>query len=372
MYKTTTKMARKQTLVLVMIVIINCDASVQDSYSKLQYGHRLDKKTITSFVDFSILDCAEECLRTTRCRSVSYYKGAHFCEINYENRSSARDRFVESSGWIYSEKEYWDIGRVYSCSASNSSINEKCKPLPMGRFECVVSDCGIPSHRGVNMSSVGRWDGIGIQRFMKLDCCQNYIQSGSRMFVCAPNGQWKTDLKCVIDHCASSPCKNGGNCTSNSTTFSCQCADGFFENTCEGCEKDWLEYKGHCYFHGTTELTWRETLMECETRSSKLVEIEDKEESIWLAKEFLDKATCTNYVYSDCKAWTGGNDILVDGDYKWHHSSSTMDFENWNQNQPNGNHNGEDQDCVELLKNDEWNDENCNTRNSFICEKTKT
>ncbi|XP_055998908.1 uncharacterized protein LOC130046667 [Ostrea edulis] len=185
-------MTRKQTLVLVMIVLTNCDARLQDSYSKLQYGHRLDRKTITSFVEFSILDCAEECLRTTRCKSVSYYKGANFCEINYENKSSASDRFVKSPGWIYSEKEDWDIGMVSFCSASNCSINEKCKPLPMAKFECVLSDCGIPSQEGVNLSSVGRWDGIGIQRFMTLDCYQNYNQSGSRMFVCAPNGQWKT------------------------------------------------------------------------------------------------------------------------------------------------------------------------------------
>ncbi|XP_055999169.1 fibrinogen C domain-containing protein 1-like [Ostrea edulis] len=192
----TAKMTRKQTLVLVMNVILYCDARFQESYSKLQYGYRLDRKTITSFVEFSILDCAEECLKTTRCKSVSYYKGANFCEINYENRFSARDRFVESPGWTYSEKEDWDIGMVSFCSASNCSINEKCKPLPVAKFECVLSDCGIPSQEGVNLSSVGRWDGIGIQRFMTLDCYQNYIQSGSRMFVCTQHGQWTTKLKC--------------------------------------------------------------------------------------------------------------------------------------------------------------------------------
>ena len=84
-------------------------ARLQDSYSKLQYGHRLDRKMIHSFINYSILDCAEECLRTTRCRSVSYYKGTNYCEINYENKSTASDRFLESQGWIYSEKEDWDI-----------------------------------------------------------------------------------------------------------------------------------------------------------------------------------------------------------------------------------------------------------------------
>ncbi|XP_048742883.2 protein jagged-1-like [Ostrea edulis] len=223
-------------MILLMLFITYCDARLQDSYSKLQYGYRLDRKMISSFIDFSILDCAEECLRTKRCKSMSYYKGANFCEINYENKSSANDRFLESPGWTYSEKENWDIDIVSSCSASNCSINEKCKPLPMGKFECVLSDCGIPSQWGVNLSSVGRWEGIGIERFMKLDCYQNCSQSGSRLFVCAPNGQWKTNLKCGIstDHCVSSPCQNGGYCTSNATAFSCKCADGFIGNTCEG------------------------------------------------------------------------------------------------------------------------------------------
>jgi hypothetical protein len=96
---------------LVLTVLTYCHAHlhVQDSYSKLQYGHRLDRKMINSFINYSIVDCAEECLRTTRCRSVSYYKGTNYCEVNYENKFTASDRFLESQGWIYSEKEDWDI-----------------------------------------------------------------------------------------------------------------------------------------------------------------------------------------------------------------------------------------------------------------------
>jgi hypothetical protein len=38
----------------------------------------------------------------------------------------------------------------------------------------------------------------------------------------------------VTDYCANAPCKNGGTCTSGSTSFSCQCVTGFTGNTCEG------------------------------------------------------------------------------------------------------------------------------------------
>ncbi|XP_048750866.2 fibropellin-1-like [Ostrea edulis] len=44
-----------------------------------------------------------------------------------------------------------------------------------------------------------------------------------------------TGDKCQeIDYCANSPCKNGGTCTSGSTTFTCQCdSTGFTGDTCE-------------------------------------------------------------------------------------------------------------------------------------------
>jgi hypothetical protein len=102
-------MFRTRTLGVLLSVLIHCHAHLQDSYTKLRYGHRLDRKMIDSFVGYSILDCVEECLRTTRCTSLNLYKGANYCEINYENKSTASDRFLEIPVWIYSEKGDWYI-----------------------------------------------------------------------------------------------------------------------------------------------------------------------------------------------------------------------------------------------------------------------
>ncbi|XP_056003494.1 tissue-type plasminogen activator-like [Ostrea edulis] len=55
--------------------------------------------------------------------------------------------------------------------------------------------------------------------------------------------------KCGTDHCASSPCKHEGTCTSGSTTFSCQCAHGFIGPTCEDtdhCASSPCKYNGTC------------------------------------------------------------------------------------------------------------------------------
>lgn len=37
----------------------------------------------------------------------------------------------------------------------------------------------------------------------------------------------------VVDPCASFPCRNGGNCTSNKGNYSCVCAYGFTGENCE-------------------------------------------------------------------------------------------------------------------------------------------
>lgn len=87
--------------------LLYCNGSLQSGFSKLQRGHRLDRKVIQSFAELSFLDCVKECLVTPRCKSVNYFKGANFCEINYENKMAAETMYVDSAGWVYSENEHW-------------------------------------------------------------------------------------------------------------------------------------------------------------------------------------------------------------------------------------------------------------------------
>uniref|UniRef100_A0A8W8NN32 Apple domain-containing protein n=1 Tax=Magallana gigas TaxID=29159 RepID=A0A8W8NN32_MAGGI len=88
--------------------ISRCFADLRHGYSMLQYGHKLDRRMITSYDGYSILDCVEECLRTTRCRSVNYHQGAHFCQINFKSNVSTPAQYIEKPGWIYSNIEDWD------------------------------------------------------------------------------------------------------------------------------------------------------------------------------------------------------------------------------------------------------------------------
>uniref|UniRef100_A0A8W8MHD0 Sushi domain-containing protein n=1 Tax=Magallana gigas TaxID=29159 RepID=A0A8W8MHD0_MAGGI len=179
--------------------LVPCYGSLQPGFSKLQRGYRLDRKLIQSFTEVSFLDCVIECLVTPRCKSVNYYKGANFCEINYENKTTAETRYMESAGWVYSEKEHWPKELAGACSNSTCEINQTCKHKRYSEdkfFECVLSDCGIPDQKGINLSSIKREDAIGLHRRIHASCADGYSQSGSGRLNCQSNGEWKYNIVC--------------------------------------------------------------------------------------------------------------------------------------------------------------------------------
>ncbi|XP_056003535.1 perlucin-like protein [Ostrea edulis] len=110
--------------------------------------------------------------------------------------------------------------------------------------------------------------------------------------------------------------------------------------------------------------------MACEDIFSQLVEIEDIEESVWLAATFIFKDTCSQSDYFHCTAWTGGNDILMEGNYGWHHSNSSTAFINWHVEQPSGRHDGREEDCVEMMSDDEGGEGSMTSRLPLFYFKT--
>ncbi|XP_062574841.1 hepatic lectin-like [Saccostrea cucullata] len=140
----------------------------------------------------------------------------------------------------------------------------------------------------------------------------------------------------------------------------------------KSCMPPWTEYNNHCYLKGQTKVTWAEAKAECEDMCSHLVVIDNMEESNWLAKAFLRENTCPTDIFADCTAWTGGNDLEVEGQYRWNNSNVTMTFTYWYYNEPSINDPTQayTRDCIDLLKTAKWNDRPCSYLNSFICEKS--
>nr|XP_034316460.1 uncharacterized protein LOC109621178 [Crassostrea gigas] len=181
--------------------LVPCYGSLKPGFSQLQRGHRLDRKLIQSFTELSFLDCVIECLVTPRCKSVNYFKGANFCELNYENKTTAETMYMDNAGWVYSEKEHWPKGLAGACSNSNCQLNETCKHKRYSAdkfFECVLSDCGIPDLKGIDLNTTRREDAIGIHRRIHASCADGYSQSGSGRLNCQSNGEWKYDIVCEV------------------------------------------------------------------------------------------------------------------------------------------------------------------------------
>uniref|UniRef100_A0A8W8MFK3 Sushi domain-containing protein n=1 Tax=Magallana gigas TaxID=29159 RepID=A0A8W8MFK3_MAGGI len=181
--------------------LVPCYGRLKPGFSQLQRGHRLDRKLIQSFTDLSFLDCVIECLVTPRCKSVNYFKGANFCELNYENKTTTETKYMDSAGWVYSEKEHWPKGLAGACSNSNCQLNETCKHKRYSEdkfFECVLSDCGIPDLKGIDLNTTRREDAIGIHRRIHASCADGYSQSGSGRLNCQSNGEWKYDIVCEV------------------------------------------------------------------------------------------------------------------------------------------------------------------------------
>ncbi|XP_061176187.1 low affinity immunoglobulin epsilon Fc receptor-like [Saccostrea echinata] len=146
----------------------------------------------------------------------------------------------------------------------------------------------------------------------------------------------------------------------------------YYQKTEKGCGSQWLEYRNHCYFHNQMKATWTEAKLWCESRYAHLVEIESKEESDWLARTFLLKDTCPSFIFDTSVAWTGGNDLVIEGQYQWNDSPLAMNFSNWFPGEPSAGDpvKAISKDCIDLLKNGEWNDRPCSFLNPFIYEMT--
>ena len=114
-------------------------------------------------------------------------------------------------------------------------------------------------------------------------------------------------------------------------------------------------------------MTFDEAQEFCQSKKSKMVEIESEEENSVIIQE-LSKLSMQNIFYR-----IGLSDAAEEGDWEWTSSGKNPVFTNWRLNEPNNYGNGEN--CAILGIQGKWNEYECNTR-SFnkdsiyaLCEK---
>merc|ERR1719242_1379352 len=119
----------------------------------------------------------------------------------------------------------------------------------------------------------------------------------------------------------------------------------------------------NCYVYIQKKQTWAEAESVCRTLGGALAEVETYEQNQLMEKLIRD--------HKGGDTWLGGQDLIVEGRWFWATSGKEitgLSFEDWAPHRPN---NVENQDCLELSLHSPsgWNDRDCETHNSFICQK---
>ena len=98
-------------------------------------------------------------------------------------------------------------------------------------------------------------------------------------------------------------------------------------------------------------------------------------DTIWLVlyiyEGFLNiSENCGSNIFN-CTAWTGLNDLDIEGRYIWDHSNASLTLTNWHPKEPSLSKPEQalNRDCIDILRGGGLNDRPCTHLNWVICEK---
>ncbi|TKS68902.1 C-type lectin domain family 4 member M CD209 antigen-like protein 1 [Collichthys lucidus] len=120
----------------------------------------------------------------------------------------------------------------------------------------------------------------------------------------------------------------------------------------------WMYFNNSFYYISTLKKTWQDSRSDCQQRGADLMIINSIEE------QNFTRRFCTHM-------WIGLTDQEKEGTWKWV-DGTLLTTSYWGINEPNS-HEGMDEDCGEIKFYDDlnsWNDKPCQTKNTWMCEKT--
>ncbi|XP_062614686.1 perlucin-like [Saccostrea cucullata] len=133
------------------------------------------------------------------------------------------------------------------------------------------------------------------------------------------------------------------------------------------CPYGWYQHGSSCYvFIAGVLNSWTEAMSFCKALSAKLVEIETQDENHFLSNHLQRMAHGHNY-------WIGLTDAIFENEWLWMSTQKEAQYTNWGPFQPDNDQHMED--CADIAffgQHGLWNDENCDTKQHFICEKDLT
>ncbi|XP_052269056.1 perlucin-like isoform X3 [Dreissena polymorpha] len=100
--------------------------------------------------------------------------------------------------------------------------------------------------------------------------------------------------------------------------------------------------------------------MVCRDLGGHLVEIETAAEENFLSTETVRRGV---------PYWIGASDLLIENDWQWMTSHSSLSYTAWSPEQPTNY--GGNENCAEIRPSDgKWNDDQCDRSINYICERS--
>nr|XP_022293575.1 perlucin-like isoform X3 [Crassostrea virginica]XP_022294207.1 perlucin-like isoform X1 [Crassostrea virginica] len=133
-------------------------------------------------------------------------------------------------------------------------------------------------------------------------------------------------------------------------------------DTSNACPPYWVHHGLNCYGVITHLLAdWMEAVTFCRDINAEIVEIETKEENLFL-KNFLVRN------HTNVDIWIGGTDAFEEGHWLWINSQRPVTFTDWAPLEP---YQGKGFECMTLTGRQgfRWNDDDCSHKLGFICRK---
>ncbi|XP_033746314.1 perlucin-like protein [Pecten maximus] len=122
------------------------------------------------------------------------------------------------------------------------------------------------------------------------------------------------------------------------------------------CPDGWMKHQ-QCYLFSHDKLSWTGAIVMCKLLGGYLAEVQSESE-----KTFLD--TMAHQINNHF--WIGAHDSVQEGSFVWATSREPVSVQHFLHTPDNyGNNEG----CVEIDSNGEWNDNNCMTAFQYICER---
>jgi len=131
-------------------------------------------------------------------------------------------------------------------------------------------------------------------------------------------------------------------------------------DTCvKSCEQDWEKNGEHCYLWSTDKKTWTDAEDFCRKEGGHLASVHSNAtfDFLW---EGINRTGLPI-------AWLGGNDLEVEGTWKWV-DCSPWNLTFWARGEPSNG--GGVEDCLVLGTWYKWNDGKCGSKLGFVCSKS--